>query len=223
MTSYASRRAQALECGLALGRVPLRRRRRRVGSSRVLSGRDEAGRSTLLVLDYEPNLTGPTMSLDQAREFVEHVGEATGRWPGLYSGHLIKEQLGGVTPPDRQLSQVLSLDCAIQRSATAQRAADLPDMDVLAVHRWRPWPGASSRRRCRTLRPEQVQRIACAIETALGRRHVAAERREDCRRAHARRGRRPLHAFLEREVHRLVDLSAAAGAGSARRAAGAIR
>jgi lysozyme len=59
---------------------------------------------TLLVLDYEPNLTGPTMSLDQAREFVEHVGEATGRWPGLYSGHLIKEQLGGVTRPDRQLS-----------------------------------------------------------------------------------------------------------------------
>jgi hypothetical protein len=36
---------------------------------------------TLLVLDYEPHLTGPTMSLDQAREFVEHVGEATGRWP----------------------------------------------------------------------------------------------------------------------------------------------
>jgi lysozyme len=40
----------------------------------------------LLVLDYEPNLTGPTMSLDQAREFVEHIAEVTGRWPGLYSG-----------------------------------------------------------------------------------------------------------------------------------------
>jgi lysozyme len=36
----------------------------------------------LLVLDYEANLTGPTMSLDQAREFVEHVAEVTGRWPG---------------------------------------------------------------------------------------------------------------------------------------------
>jgi len=57
----------------------------------------------LLVLYYEPNLTGPTMSLDQACEFVEHVAEATGRWPGLYSGHLIKEQLGGM-PPDPRLS-----------------------------------------------------------------------------------------------------------------------
>jgi lysozyme len=59
----------------------------------------------LLVLDYEPNLTGPTMSLDQAREFVEHVAEVTGRWPGLYSGHLIKEQLGGVAAPDASLSK----------------------------------------------------------------------------------------------------------------------
>jgi lysozyme len=61
--------------------------------------------ATLLVLDYEPSLTGPTMSLDQAREFVEHVADVTGRWPGLYSGHLIKEQLGGVLPPDALLSK----------------------------------------------------------------------------------------------------------------------
>jgi lysozyme len=61
-------------------------------------------RDVLLVLDYESNLTGPTMSLDQAREFVEHVAEVVGRWPGLYSGHLIKEQLGGVSSPDPQLS-----------------------------------------------------------------------------------------------------------------------
>ena len=60
--------------------------------------------ATLLVLDYEPHLTGPTMSLDQAREFVEHVAESTGRWPGLYSGHLIKEQLGATLTPDALLS-----------------------------------------------------------------------------------------------------------------------
>ena len=59
---------------------------------------------TLIVLDYEPNVTGPTMSLNQAREFVEHVNEVVGRYPGLYSGHLIKEQLAGVTPPDPVLS-----------------------------------------------------------------------------------------------------------------------
>jgi lysozyme len=103
--TYAGRRIEALECGLLWGAYHFG-----VGGD----GSDQAqffldvtkpdGR-TLLVLDYEPNLTGPTMSLDQAREFVEHVGEATGRWPGLYSGHLIKEQLGGSTPPDARLSK----------------------------------------------------------------------------------------------------------------------
>ena len=55
---------------------------------------------TLVVLDYEPNVTGPSMALNQAREFVEHVQEVLGRYPGLYSGHLIKEDLAGVNPPD---------------------------------------------------------------------------------------------------------------------------
>ena len=103
--TYASRRRKAVDCGLLWGAYHFG-----VGAD----GSDQAqfflkvtkpDEQTLLVLDYEPNLTGPTMALDQAREFVEHVAEATGRWPGLYSGHLIKEQLGGVTPPDRQLSK----------------------------------------------------------------------------------------------------------------------
>jgi lysozyme len=44
------------------------------------------------------------MSLDQAREFVDHTHGVVGRCPGLYSGHLIKEQLSGVTTPDPILS-----------------------------------------------------------------------------------------------------------------------
>jgi lysozyme len=34
------------------------------------------------------------MTLDQARAFVTHVHQATGRWPGFYSGHYIKEWIG---------------------------------------------------------------------------------------------------------------------------------
>ncbi|MCA1629271.1 MAG: glycoside hydrolase family 25 protein [Acidobacteria bacterium] len=49
---------------------------------------------TLLVLDFEPNPTGPSMSLDEARAFVTHVQQETGRFPGLYSGHFIKQILG---------------------------------------------------------------------------------------------------------------------------------
>lgn len=48
-------------------------------------------KNTLLVLDYEPNTQGRTMRLDEAVLFVTAIQEATGRWPGLYSGNLIKE------------------------------------------------------------------------------------------------------------------------------------
>ena len=54
---------------------------------------------TLLVLDFEPNPTGPSMSLEEARAFNTHVFEQTGRWPGLYAGHYLKELLGTHSDP----------------------------------------------------------------------------------------------------------------------------
>lgn len=54
---------------------------------------------TILVLDLEANPTGPSMTLEEARAFVTHVKEATGRFPGLYSGHFIKDLLGTKTDP----------------------------------------------------------------------------------------------------------------------------
>jgi lysozyme len=59
--------------------------------------------NTLLVLDFEPNPTGPDMGLEEARSFVLHVKEQTGRFPGLYSGHYIKKLLG--TSKDEVLGQ----------------------------------------------------------------------------------------------------------------------
>jgi lysozyme len=54
----------------------------------------------LLVLDFEENLPhGPTMTLDQARDFVARVQAVTGRWPGLYGGHYLKESLGAQDDP----------------------------------------------------------------------------------------------------------------------------
>ncbi|HYT68935.1 MAG TPA: glycoside hydrolase family 25 protein [Vicinamibacterales bacterium] len=58
---------------------------------------------TLLVLDLEANPQGPNMSLEEARAFVTHVKEGTGRYPGLYSGHYIKALLG--SHQDAVLSQ----------------------------------------------------------------------------------------------------------------------
>jgi lysozyme len=54
---------------------------------------------TLLVLDFEPNLTGPSMTLEEARAFVTHVKQVTGRFPGFYSGHFIKQLLGSNKDP----------------------------------------------------------------------------------------------------------------------------
>lgn len=56
-------------------------------------------KGVLLVLDFEDNPTGPSMSLEEARAFVTHVTNATGRSPGLYSGHYIKQLLGSNSDP----------------------------------------------------------------------------------------------------------------------------
>ncbi len=58
---------------------------------------DPAG--VLMVLDFEPNTAGPTMDLNEAHTFVTHIFQATGRWPGFYSGHLIKDLLKGQKDP----------------------------------------------------------------------------------------------------------------------------
>lgn len=53
----------------------------------------------LLVLDYEANPSGTSMTLDGARAFVSVVHAASGRWPGLYSGHKLKDDLGDTVDP----------------------------------------------------------------------------------------------------------------------------
>lgn len=55
--------------------------------------------NTLLVLDFEQNPGGSSMSLQDARDFVTQVNQATGRFPGLYSGSYVKELLGSNKDP----------------------------------------------------------------------------------------------------------------------------
>src|SRR5262245_48666536 len=54
---------------------------------------------TLLALDFEPNPTGPSMDLEEARAFVTHIYEERMRFPGFYSGHYIKQLLWTSTDP----------------------------------------------------------------------------------------------------------------------------
>jgi len=53
----------------------------------------------LLVLDFEANPTGPSMSVDAAHAFINHIKEITGIWPGFYCGQYFKETLGSATDP----------------------------------------------------------------------------------------------------------------------------
>jgi len=67
-----------------------------------------AGDTPLLVLDFEGNPQGHDMSLLEAEQFVRHVFAETGRYPGLYSGHTIKEALaaaGIASPQQTELSK----------------------------------------------------------------------------------------------------------------------
>jgi lysozyme len=60
---------------------------------------NQAGENALLVLDFESNPQGLDMSLLEAEQFVHRVNELTGHYPGLYSGHTLKEALAaqGIT------------------------------------------------------------------------------------------------------------------------------
>jgi len=51
------------------------------------------GPTDLMVLDFEQNSGGSSMTLAGAEQFVTQVQAATGRWPGLYGGSYLKELL----------------------------------------------------------------------------------------------------------------------------------
>jgi lysozyme len=97
--TYAANKANALANGLFWGAYHFG-----TGSDGVQQAQHflevvQPDAQTLLVLDLEANGQGPSMTLEEARAFVTHVNQETGRWPGLYSGHYIKDLLGTNTDP----------------------------------------------------------------------------------------------------------------------------
>lgn len=60
----------------------------------------------LLVLDLEKNghYPGGTMSVAQAAQFVEHIRQRTGKYPGVYgSEYRLRQVLSAARPADRQI------------------------------------------------------------------------------------------------------------------------
>lgn len=54
---------------------------------------------TLIVLDFEKNEQGTSMTLDGARAFVNRINDKAGRFPGLYGGSYLKQLLGNNQDP----------------------------------------------------------------------------------------------------------------------------
>jgi lysozyme len=52
----------------------------------------------ILVLDIEQDNQGPSMTVAQAVAFVERIHAKTGKWPGIYYGHYLKEHLTTPNP-----------------------------------------------------------------------------------------------------------------------------
>jgi len=96
---YKTNREKATDAGLLWGAYHFATGSGGVGqASKFL---DSVGdlKGVLLVLDFEPNPTGPSMSIEEAHNFVTYIHDQTKVWPGFYSGHYVKQLLGSTVDP----------------------------------------------------------------------------------------------------------------------------
>jgi len=96
--TYAPNHTQAIKAGVLWGAYHFGTGSDGVSQADHFLSKVDPAQDTLLVLDLEGNPQGPSMPLE-ARAFVTHVKEKTGRIPGIYSGHYIKEHLGTSLDP----------------------------------------------------------------------------------------------------------------------------
>jgi lysozyme len=99
---YAVRKPEALAAGLWWGAYHFGQEGDGIGQAKYFLEVVKPGPTDLLMLDWETNPTGGTMTVADAEAFVKYVEAETGRWPGVYGGDLIKELLG--PNPDTPLS-----------------------------------------------------------------------------------------------------------------------
>ncbi len=94
-SQYVGRRAKAKELGLLWGAYHFATGDSVAGQVEHFLAFAKPEDDELIALDFEPNTSGgPTMTIAQAREFVEAVKDKTGRFPVVYGGHLIREAIG---------------------------------------------------------------------------------------------------------------------------------
>ncbi len=97
--TFISNREAALAAGLKFGAYHFGTGANGVSQATHFLEVVKPGSETVVVLDFEDNRAGTSMTLEEARAFVTHVHDTLGRWPVFYSGHTIKNLLGTMVDP----------------------------------------------------------------------------------------------------------------------------
>jgi lysozyme len=97
--TFKRNRKAALDAGILFGAYHFGTGANGVSQAQHFLDTVQPDAKTVVVLDFEDNPAGTTMTLEEARAFVTHVRAQLGRWPGFYSGHTIKRLLGTSVDP----------------------------------------------------------------------------------------------------------------------------
>ena len=101
--TYAERQVAAREAGLLWGAYHFGTGGDGVQQAQYFLQHATPAAGDLLVLDFEQNYSGSSMTLAEAESFVTWIQQQRGKWPVLYGGSYLAEQLAGT--PNPTLSQ----------------------------------------------------------------------------------------------------------------------
>ena len=91
-SQYAARKPLALQAGLMWGAYHFGTGDDGVQQAEHFLSVVQPGPNDLMVLDFENNPSGTTMSVQQAEQFIQTIQAQTGRLPGFYSSNYFVKQ-----------------------------------------------------------------------------------------------------------------------------------
>ena len=97
--AYVPRRGPAADAGLRWGSYHFGTGADGVAQANFYLATAQPAAGDLLVLDFETNPNGLTMTMAEAKAFITQIQSVTGTFPGLYGGSYLKEQLNGKADP----------------------------------------------------------------------------------------------------------------------------
>ncbi|MCK4761051.1 MAG: glycoside hydrolase family 25 protein [Candidatus Aminicenantes bacterium] len=92
---YHSRREEALKAGLLWGAYHFGSGGNGENQAKFFLGIVNPAPTDLLILDFEQDFQGDSMTVPEAEAFVSYVQKQTNRWPGLYGGSYLKKLSAG--------------------------------------------------------------------------------------------------------------------------------